>query len=146
MGLEHLPFGAGLNSFVATSPERYGVSFSAYNSLWEAMAESGLLGLIGVLMLVAVPLIASLRSARESVPPGAIGGAMAAGFIVLCWYESVLLSEFSALVFGICLAGAASVGREPAAEVNSPAVQASDAASLEWTAQRGAWLQHPAPQ
>ena len=70
---------------------------------------------------------------------------MAAGLIVLCWYESVLLSEFSALVFGICLAGAGSVQRKPAAAVDSPSVQQSDTASLEWTAQRGARLEHPAP-
>jgi len=57
MGVDHLPFGAGLNSFVATSPERYGVSFSAYNSLWEATADSGLLGLVGVLMLALIPLM-----------------------------------------------------------------------------------------
>ena len=104
IGTEHMPLGAGLGNFVATSTGRYGEQFSAYNSFAEAFSDSGLLGLLAVVALVAIPIGAAARTGAKVIPPRAVVLGVLGGLIGLAVVESSIWRKSLAFGVGLCLA------------------------------------------
>ncbi|MFN0154650.1 MAG: hypothetical protein ACKVUT_09745 [Gaiella sp.] len=107
IGTSTLPLGAGLGNFVATSTDRYGEQLAAYNSFAEAFADSGLLGLAVVLLLVAIPFRLAAAAPAVHVPPRAVVLATMAGLVALAAVESSIWRKSLAFSAGLCLAVAA---------------------------------------
>jgi len=104
IGSQHMPLGAGLGNFVATSADRYGEQLAAYNSFAEAFSDSGLLGLFAVVALVLVPLGAAARLGSDVLPPRAVVLSGMAGLIALALVESSIWRKSLAVSSGFCLA------------------------------------------
>jgi hypothetical protein len=107
IGVAELPLGAGLGSFVATSTERYGEQLAAYNSFAEAFADSGLVGLAVVLLVIAVPIGLAAAAPATLLPPRAVVLATLSGLIALAAVESSIWRKSLAYGAGLCLALAA---------------------------------------
>lgn len=104
IGTAHLPLGAGLGNFVATSTDRYGEQFAAYNSFAEAFSDSGLLGLLAVFAIVGLPIGLALRTGSRIAPPRAVAVSVLVGLLALATVESSIWRKSLAFSVGLCLA------------------------------------------